>query len=254
MQNINIYKTPLEEILPFRKQFLQEINCQIRYESCHTRHWADEYLLVLDDLNVGYGSIKGKEALADRDAVFEFYVVPNYRKYTNQLFVALLKKSQATYIECQSNDFNLSALLYEFGHQIYSDTILFEDHLTTNFKKEAIIFRKRQTGDDVMGKSAADEGEYVLEKAGKIIADGGFLLHYNKPFADLYMETAKEYRNQGLSSFILQELKKACYEAGRVPAARCHIENTASKATLLKAGMRISGYMLIGEVKTGRLS
>jgi hypothetical protein len=52
-----------------------------------------------------------------------------------------------------------------------------------------------------------------------------------------------------LGSYIVQQVKRECYLAGRVPAARCNMENAASKATLLKAGLAIAGYMLIGEVK-----
>ena len=252
MKNKNklvVQKTTLEDILPLRHQFLQALNCQIRYDACHVRHWADEYLLVLNGKKVGYGSVKGKENLADRDAIFEFYVLPTYQKYQDLLFIELLKTSVAKFIECQSNDTNLTALLYEYAHQIYSDTILFEDNITTNLQQPNIIFRRRQDGDNVFGKSTADEGAYVLEKDGIIVADGGFLLHYNKPFADLYMETSKAHRGQGYASFILQALKKVCYQAGRVPAARCRITNKGSKAALLKAGMRVCGYMLIGEIK-----
>jgi hypothetical protein len=54
---------------------------------------------------------------------------------------------------------------------------------------------------------------------------------------------------KGLGSLILQELKKACYLAGRVPAARCSIQNKASRAALLKAGLRVCGFMLKGDIK-----
>lgn len=246
---ITIRKTTLEEILPFRQQFLQAVNCQIRYDSCHIRHWADEYVLLLDDEKVGYGAVKGKAALADRDAIFEFFLLPPYQKYNSLVFEKLIKISKSKYIECQTNDFQLTSLLYEFGCQIYSDTILFEDQITTFYQDSTLSFRNREHGDDVFGKPAADEGEYVLEKEGEIVADGGFLLHYNKPFADLYMETAKAHRNKGYASYILQELKKACYQAGRVPAARCSIKNKASKAALIKAGMGVCGYMLVAEIK-----
>jgi RimJ/RimL family protein N-acetyltransferase len=37
--------------------------------------------------------------------------------------------------------------------------------------------------------------------------------------------------------------------AGRVPAARCNINNAASKASLLKAGFKIAGFMVIAEIK-----
>ena len=89
-------------------------------------------------------------------------------------------------------------------------------------------------------------GEYVLERKGEVAATGG---HYNKPFADLYMEVKKNSRRIGLGSYLLQELKKECYLSGRIPAARCNIENMASKATLIKAGLRICGFMLTGRVK-----
>jgi hypothetical protein len=38
------------------------------------------------------------------------------------------------------------------------------------------------------------------------------------------------------------------YRLKRVPAARCNIKNNASKATLLKAGMKVCGYILTGEL------
>lgn len=89
----------------------------------------------------------------------------------------------------------------------------------------------------------------MLEKAGEEVGNGDFLLHYNKPFADLYMEVKESHRGRGLGAYMIQELKRVCNEAGRVPAARCGIENKASKAALLKGGLKVTGFMLLGEVK-----
>jgi GNAT superfamily N-acetyltransferase len=91
-------------------------------------------------------------------------------------------------------------------------------------------------------------GATRIDVQGEIVATGGFMLHYNMPFADLYMEVAADRRRRGYGSFLLQEVKKACCRAGRVPAARCGQENAASRATLIKAGLRICGAMLIGRV------
>jgi GNAT superfamily N-acetyltransferase len=88
------------------------------------------------------------------------------------------------------------------------------------------------------------------EQAGEVVATGGFLLHYNKPLADLYMEVREDCRRRGLGSFLLQELKNECYIAGRVPAARCDIRNTASRATLINAGLRTCGFMSTGKIRT----
>jgi len=245
---MKILKTQYSDIQTLRKQYLTEMNCQIRYDSCHFRGWTDEYTLWIHNQKVGYGSVKGYDDLHDRDTIFEFYVLPSFRKQAFQLFQELINATKVTHLECQTNDEFLTNLVYEFGQNIYAHTILFEDGQPTYFHRPELKLRKRQPSDQVFDKSTEEAGDYVLLQNDKMVADGGFLTHYNPPFADLYMETKPELWNQGLGSYILQELKKECYLVGRVPAARCHINNTASKATLLKAGFRVCGYILMAEV------
>jgi GNAT superfamily N-acetyltransferase len=242
-------KTSLQEILPLRSLFLQETNFQIRYNACHERGWTDSYLLAINDLKVGYGAIKGQE-IADRDTVFEFYLIPAFRKASGQIFAALLAASKARFIECQSNDLLLSALLYEFAQNINAEVVLFEDFAGTELPIPGVAFRPRKEDDVIFEHKVEPIGEYVLELEREVAATGGFMLHYNLPFADLYMEVMENHRKKGLGSFIIQELKKECYLAGRVPAARCNIRNLASRATLIKAGLKVSGFMLKGEVKS----
>lgn len=241
--------TELSKILPFRQQFLQETNFQIRYDAVHVRNWSDSYSLAVDGIPVGYGSVMGKDDLSNRDAVFEFYVVPTFRKKASDLFGTLLAVSRVPFIECQSNDFLLSSMMFEFATDIKANVILFADHQVTNYVIPEVEFRLYKDGDHVFGKKAKDIGAYVLEEKGEIVATGDFLLHYNKPFADLFMEVKEGMRNRGLGRLILQELKRECYLAGRVPAARCNLTNLASKATLQGAGFKICGYMLAGKVK-----
>lgn len=242
-------KTELGEILKFRSLFLQENNFQIRYNACHERGWTDSYLLTYNEEKIGYGSIKGNENPGDRDTVFEFYILPPFRYLTPAAFIELLSSSGAVFIESQSNDLVLTSLLYHYAQNINSDTILFEENTTTNLRIERVIFRKRLEEDSVFEHKSEPVGDYVLELDKEVVATGGFLLHYNPPFADLYMEVREEFRRKGLGSFLIQELKKQCFLSGRIPAARCNIENTASKSTLIKAGLSIAGYMLLGKVK-----
>lgn len=72
--------------------------------------------------------------------------------------------------------------------------------------------------------------------------------NYNMPYADLYYDVPEQHRQKGFGGFMVQELKKAAYQMGRVPAARCNIRNNASKATLLKAGFRICGWRINGKI------
>jgi GNAT superfamily N-acetyltransferase len=243
----DIIKTHLARIQPLRALFLQESNFQIRYNACHERGWTDSFLLSHDEREIGYAAIKGRE-IADRDTVFEFYVLPPFRKHTSVLFEAALSASKAQHIECQSNDLLLSAMLFEFGKNITADVMLFEAGQAANLAPPGAVFRPRRDDDHVFGHSAEPVGDYVVEVEGEVVATGGFLLHYNKPFADLYMEVEKDHRHKGFGSFLVQEVIKQCYLAGRVPAARTGLKNFGSRATLIKAGLRPCGFMLIGDV------
>lgn len=242
----------LKDIQVFRGLFLQEANTQIRYNACHERGWTDTYLLTADGVTVGYGSVMGQQ-IKGRDTVFEFYVIPPFRPLANGLFRELLLVSKVSFIECQSNDPILTGFLYGFAQNIRSPVILFRDNVKTSYLLPGVVFRAKEEGDRMFDHKQEPEGDFVLLWEGEIVGSGGFLLHYNMPFADLYMEVREEYRRKGLGSFLIQEIKRACYMAGRVPAARCNIENIASKATLLKAGLAIAGYMLMGDVNTDRL-
>ena len=250
---ITVNKAELKEIQAFRTLFLQEMNCQIRYHACHERGWSDSYWLAIDDQKVGYGAIKGKEQHTDRDTVFEFYIALPFRKWANMVFSTLLAHSGATFIECQSNDFLLTAMLYEFTENINADTVLFRDKVATGYIKNEVVFRRRKEEDTVFEHQVEPVGAYILAVKGEIIATAGFLLHYNVPFADLYMEVREDWRKKGMGTYILQEVKKECYLNGRVPAARCSISNQASKATLVKAGMEVAGYMLMGKVRQSKM-
>jgi GNAT superfamily N-acetyltransferase len=246
---LKVLKTGLKEILPLRKLFLDENHFQIRYNVCHERNWSDSYLFTIDAMPIGYGSIKGKEDLENRDTVFEFFIVPQYRSLASQFFIELIKTSGVAYVESQSNELLSTRMLYEFGRDIRSDVILFKDSVVTELDIPNTIFRLRAQEDVIFHHTLEPVGEYVLEQNGRIVATGGFLKHYNFPFADLYMEVDEDYRKTGLGSFLLQEIKKECYKNGRVPAARCNIQNKASQATLLKAGLVVAGFMLEGVIK-----
>jgi GNAT superfamily N-acetyltransferase len=246
---VQITKVSLDEILPLRALFLQENNFQVRYNACHERGWSDSYLVSFMDTSIGYGSVKGKEDLSQRDAIFEFYLLPAWRNRANEIFRQLIKASNAIFIECQSNSVLITYMLYEFTANIEADVILFADGQVTTLNIPGVTFRERRESDKIFEHHAEPEGSHVLDVGGEVIATGGFLLHYNKPFADLYMEVREDQRQKGYGSFLIQEVKKACYESGRVPAARCGISNKASKATLLKGGLKIAGYMLTGKIQ-----
>ena len=242
---IRIIKTALTEIRDLRGSFLRENAMQFVYNKCHEYGWADDWLILADGEVAGYGSVWGSGKREDRDAVFEFYLSGPFRNAASRIFGEFLHASGASLIECQSNDPLLSSMLYEYAHHIFAEAILFEDHFQSHLAIPGLVFAK---GPYAAG-NPADVGGYYLEKDGETVATGGFMLNYNFPYADIYMESMEAFRQQGYGSLMVQELKKEIYGMGRVPAARCNIDNQASKATLLKAGFRVCGAILKGIVK-----
>lgn len=241
---IKIIKTGLEEVRPFRVLFLHESNFQFIFNKCHEYGWADTYIFFINGAKIGYGSVWGRNKREDRDAIFEFYIIKPFRKFANTVFPKFHAASGAPFIECQSNDLLLSAMLYEYAQNISAEAILFEDHFQTHFNIPDVIFQKKET-EDVRN----DNCQYILKQNGEEVASGGLMLNYNMPYADIYYEVNENHRQKGFGSLMVQELKNEAYLMGRVPAARCNISNKISNATLTKAGFAVCGYRLNGEIK-----
>ena len=242
---IKIIKSELEEVQSLRILFLHESNFQFIYNKCHTYGWADTYSFFIDDAKVGYGAVWGKDKREDRDAIFEFYIITPYRKFANVIFDKFHFACGAPFIECQSNDLLLSSMLYEHAQNINAEAILFKDRFQTNFSIANTTLQKKTSEES----DHADDRKYILKQYDEEVASGGLMLNYNMPYADIYYEVKEKFRQKGFGTLITQELKNEAYKMGRVPAARCNIDNKISKSTLLKAGFIICGHRLNGEIK-----
>jgi GNAT superfamily N-acetyltransferase len=244
LMEITIKKVPLEEIGHFRNQFLHENNFQFVCNKYHDYGWADTYLFKDGEEHIGYGSVWGTDRRQDRDTIFEFFLIQPFRNFTHSIFPRFIDATKAIYIESQSNDLLLTAMLYEYAQNVHAEAILFEDHYKTDFSIPETIFRPRKFDD-----APENDSNFFVESHGLIVASGGLMLNYNFPYADIYMGVKEEFRQRGLGSYIVQEIKKAAYAAGRVPSARCNIDNKISKSTLLKAGFKVCGFRLKGLIR-----
>jgi GNAT superfamily N-acetyltransferase len=91
-------------------------------------------------------------------------------------------------------------------------------------------------------------GEWVLESNEALAAKGGILFHYNQPYGDICMDVVEPLRRRGFGSYLVQELKRACYELGAIPCARCNPTNVASRRTLQRAGFVPFAHILAGSI------
>lgn len=228
-----------DAILPLRARQRLELNCQIVHDSIANRPgWTRTYRLALDELTAGFASVAIAGPWQDKPTVFEFYVLPEHRGRAFDLFETFLAASEARYFEVQSNDSLLTVMLHSYGRDIVSERIVFADQRTTQLTGNGAVMCPGTPVEAVY--SAIEQrrggGEWRLELDGVIVATGGVLFHYNRPYGDVHMEVMEGYRRRGFGAYLVQELKRVCYEFGAIPAARCHTANHASRRTLMKAG------------------
>jgi GNAT superfamily N-acetyltransferase len=246
---LSAVETTLERIRPWRDMHRLEMSCQIIHDSIHDRPgWTREYLLSVGNTPVGYGSVAVAGPWTGQPTVYEFFVAPTQRLRLFDLFRTLLAVSNVVGIEVQSNDVLGTVVLHTFASPVTTDSILFRDDMPTTLAPAGAKFRHPTASEapDVATEHRRWRG--VVEVEGTVAATGGILLHYNRPFGDIYMEVAEPFRGRGFGSFIVQELKRVCYEGGYVPAARCNPDNVASQRTLQKAGFVPCGHILKGSV------
>jgi GNAT superfamily N-acetyltransferase len=222
--------------------FLQELNAQMRYDAAHTRTGTTQYLIRREGRDIGYGAVKDMHQ--GRGTAFEFYVLPPFRNDALELLRSLVNTSGADALECQSNDLFYTSLVRQFSGDLTCDTILFGAGQSNHLTSADSVFRARRRKDRVFEHHAEPVGDFVIDVGGDVVGTGGFLLHYNPPFADFFMEVRADARRRGYGSFLIQGLIAECYLAGRVPAARTGIDNIASQRTLLKGGLHECGRML----------
>jgi len=166
------------------------------------------------------------------------------------MFRELLIAGQATHIEAQTNNPLMLLMLYDCAKNITAENILFQDAFDASLVCPNGAFRRATPEDHgkIFPHQHQPVGEWFIESGAAIVASGGFLCHYNPPYGDIYMEVAEPARLQGFGSYLVQELKRVCYEAGKKPAARCNPDNVGSRKTLEKAGLLPCGRLLAGEV------
>jgi len=228
------------------------MNGQIVHDSIHRREgWTVTYMLTVDGVTAGFGSIAIAGPWKDKPTIFEFYVLPEHRARGFDLFEGLLTASGARFMEIQSSDVLLTVMLHTYARDIWSEKIVFHDAITTALPANGAIVQRLTSGQETWKAIAQRQGgtEYQLLLDGAIVATDGLMLHYNVPYADIYMETLEPFRRRGFGSYLVQELKRCAYELGSIPCARCNPVNVASRKTLQKAGLEPFAHILNGSIR-----
>jgi len=262
---ITVERVEYAEIESMRGLYREEARCQIIHDSALRRSLADAYLILSDGRRAGYGGVWNKHY---PDRIMEYYLLPEARQMAAPLFRELISASGAADTEAQTNMPLMLTMLYDYAEEIRVENILFEDATTTRLCCDGAKFRQSQPGDgkgenewvlepdgsvavslSPGSSSPTRRNDRVLDVGGSIAAWGGVLFHYNPPYGDVYMQVDEAHRRKGYGSYLVQELKRVCYEGGHRPAARCNPDNIASRLTLQRAGFGVCGRMLAGKLR-----
>ncbi len=250
------HSCPAAEVLHLRTRLREEARGQIVHDSIHRRPgWVRTYVLRAGNAEAGFGSVAVGGPWENRPTVYEWYVLPGQRHRAFALFEALLGASQAQFLEVQTSDELLAVMLHAYGRGLASEKIVFRDHLATDLPPPTVsaALRPLSTDEHVLACLEARQGggEWELVADGRAVGKGGMLFHYNRPYADLFMEIEEPCRRQGFGAWLVQELKRLCYGYGAIPAARCNVYNVASRQTLQKAGFVPWGHIVTAGLAVG---
>jgi GNAT superfamily N-acetyltransferase len=239
--NIEVQRVEYADIERLRDAYRREANCQIVHDSILRRGMADPWLILVDGAVGGYGGVWNT---IHPGRVMEFHTLPRWRASALPMFREFIAASGATEVEAQTNMPLMLLMLYDVATDIAVENYLFHDGCTTQLPNPGGEFRATREEE----KTEKMDADWVFVIDGTIAASGGFLTHYNPPYGDIYMHVAESSRRRGIGSYFVQEAKRVCYEAGRVPAARCNADNIPSRLTLQKAGMLPCGRLLSGKI------
>ena len=240
------------DLASWRDQFRRQATGQIVHDSLHGRPgWTQAYLLKANDAAVGYGAVAVGGPWQGTHTVFEFHLATGFTAQAADFFAEFLRFSEATHFEVQTEPPLLHSLANSRVKAWTTDRIVYRDEQTTALPAPTGAVLRRATAADrsrLFEHHVEPVGDHLVERGGEIVATGGWLSHYNPPYRDLFMEVAAPHRRRGIGSWLLQELKRACREAGGIPCARCHPDNTASRACLIRAGFAPWCEIVIGEL------
>lgn len=229
----------ISEIAPLREQFLNRARCQIVRWSLLPRGLAYAVAVCEGTDLIGYGVVSTVE---EEETLIE--CLGNETVDTVDVARSVLGHTGAPCVEAQTNMPVMWSILGSREGEEIPGPLLFGEGATTDWEATGAIFRVRKPDDQIFIHHHEPVGSLVIDVDGVVVATGGYLTHYNPPYADLYLEVHPDHRRQGYGAYLSQEIQKACRSENLIPAARCAPENIASARCTEKAGMPQCGQMI----------
>jgi len=252
---LQIIKTEIQAIADLRTDYFnslpefQELYLEMLIEE------SDYYLLTNSNCEVGY-IIKTKSNI-----LVEFYLVDEQIPYCNDIFTSIISEYLILSVYCKTFDSLLmKCCLYNSSkYQIIGR--LFRDCFKTVDYPLTVLTNRYATMADYDFLLLQEDGLYETPEELKRFVNGenvimfmkdnelygcGYLIkiHTNWDFYDIGMWVNPRFRNKGIATGIISNLKQTCLMNNWRPICGCAYDNVGSKRTLEKNGF-VSKYMLV---------
>lgn len=232
----------VDQVQEMRTSFLEGLGCQFVSDSLLHRGAGNPYLLLDGDDEVGYGVVLNRY---DPGHIHEFYL---NRDYDLHYAEALAQSSGATHVRAQTNMPLMLQVACDLTSSLEVEYVLFEDHEQSPLQAPMEGIRFAEVFD--VEPNHPDSRYFSLVVNDQVAVKGGYLGHYNPPYVDVYMDLQQEMRGKGLGSYFVQEVRRQALQRGKKPAARCGIDNLASRRTLMRGGFRPCGHLVFGPMRS----
>ena len=209
--------------------------------------------LIMEDEHVGYLIVDEKNTL------LQFYILEGFAHRSDEFFSFALNKLgvdkaiagtyEPMYFSLcmdRAKSTQINSYVFRQGIEIRLDSPL--DNLDMSIAEEnelEEIINYHEDKADIHGEFMRGylinligfKGLYIFRKDGEIIGTGEFRPDRNHAdYSHIGMTVSTEYRNIGLGSYILNQMRKAANERGFISGCSTDLENTASKKAIKKCG------------------
>lgn len=244
--DVSVQPSPAERVRAYKERYRAEAGCQIYGDSALGRGIADPWLVSVAGAAVGYGAVWNRY---HKGAVVEFYVEPDVRDAADALFGAFARAAGASHAQAQTNLRFCSALFRRHAVTEELQHPMFGDWADPELGCPGQAFEFAEVPNP--SPNHPDSRDYAMRVGGEVVASGGYLCHYNPPYADVHMEVVEGFRGRGWGSLFVQQVARAALANGKVPGARCNPANLASWRTLERGGFRVVGLVLLCRLGLG---
>lgn len=190
-------------------------------------------------------AIIGIYGICDNENLTLFYVIPEYLKYSQEIFSGIIRSNEPKYAFAATNDELFLSLCMDFSVSVDKQAYFFEYGVRKvrlpEFGREYLSIAELEDEADILDTENVaqniKEGKYyIMRKDGVFLGQGFFNPMQSSPATSIGMSVHPDHRRKGVGRSIIMHMADICREKNTTPVCGCWYYNNNSKRTLESAG------------------